>query len=287
MSQDTMQERVTKTPVVYAIPGMTSVTIRRDVEYGATDAAALTMDLYYPPEAARGARTAAVVFVTGYSDVGAQKMLGCRFKDMASYVSWGRLAAASGMVGITYVNREPAADALAVLQYVRTNAASLEIDETRIAVWSCSGNVPNALSVLMQSGQDSLKCAALSYGLMLDLDGSTVVADAAKQWGFVNPAAGNSVDDLPRRLPLFVARAGRDEFPGLNDTIDRFLTAALRANLPVTFVNHSEGPHAFDLFDDSATSREIVKRILSFLQFHLLTSAVTTTFSAGSASRTI
>jgi hypothetical protein len=41
------------------------------------------------------------------------------------------------------------------------------------------------------------------------------------------------------------------------------------ANLPLTFVNHPSGPHAFDLFDDSETSREIVRRALSFLRFHL------------------
>jgi hypothetical protein len=29
-------------------------------------------------------------------------------------------------------------------------------------------------------------------------------------------------------------------------------------------------PHAFDLFDDTPTSREIIRRILAFLQFHLL-----------------
>jgi hypothetical protein len=41
-------------------------------------------------------------------------------------------------------------------------------------------------------------------------------------------------------------------------------------NLPVSLVNHATGPHAFDLFDDSVTSREIIRRILAFLQFHLL-----------------
>ena len=33
MSENTMQDRVTKTPVVYSMPGMTGVNIRRDVEY--------------------------------------------------------------------------------------------------------------------------------------------------------------------------------------------------------------------------------------------------------------
>jgi acetyl esterase/lipase len=289
MSQDAMQARVTKTPVVYTMPGMDDVTVRRNQTYRVTDAGALTMDLYYPREAMRGTRTPAVIFVTGYSDPGAQMMFGCRLKDMASYMSWARLAATSGMVGITYANGDPAADVNAVLRHVRENAASLDIDETRIAVWSCSGNVPNALAVLMQPGQDFLKCAVLCYGLMLDLDESTTVAGAAAQFRFANTSAGKSVDDLPRALPLFVARAGRDEFPGLNDTMDRFLAAALRCNLPVTFVNHAEGPHAFDMFDNSDTSREIVKRILSFLQFHLLTAATgraTTTASPESASRT-
>ena len=79
---------------------------------------------------------------------------------------------------------------------------------------------------------------------------------------------------LRRDIPLFIARAGQDQMPGLNDTLDRFLVKALACNLPISFVNHSEAPHAFDLFHDSETSREIVRRILAFLQFHLLHSAV-------------
>src|SRR5262245_32170086 len=92
MTETSIQERVTKTPVVYTMPGMADVTVRRDEPYRATDDGAHTIDLYYPAVAS-GARTPAVLFVTGYSDVGAQKMFGCRLKDMASYVSWARLAA--------------------------------------------------------------------------------------------------------------------------------------------------------------------------------------------------
>jgi acetyl esterase/lipase len=197
-------------------------------------------------------------------------MLGCTLKDMGSYISWAQLAAASGLVAITYSNREPATDVHAVVQQVRRNAASLNIDENRIGIWACSGHVPNALSVLMRDGQDYLKCAALCYGYMLDLDGFTSVADGAKQFGFVNPCAGKSVDDLPSDIPLFIARAGQDQMPGLNDTLDRFQVKALTCNRAVTFVNHSVAPHAFDLFHDSETSREIIRRILMFLRFHLL-----------------
>ncbi|MGH9834027.1 MAG: alpha/beta hydrolase [Blastocatellia bacterium] len=269
MSQETQQDHITKKTVVYQMPGMDAVTIRRDVEYRSTDAGALTMDIYYPPDSKSGARTPAVVFVSGYSDVGFQKMLGCKLKEMGSYISWGKLTAASGLVAITYTTTEPTADLHALLQYVRQNAAGLEIDENKIGIWACSGNVPMALSVLMQEANDYLKCAVLCYGLMLDLDGSTNVAQASKMFGFVNPSEGKSVNDLPQDLPLFIARAGQDN-PQLNETIDRFLAKALSCNLPVTVANHHIAPHAFDVMRDSDASREIIKQILAFIRFHLL-----------------
>jgi hypothetical protein len=52
-------------------------------------------------------------------------------------------------------------------------------------------------------------------------------------------------------------------------SIDTFIRHSLVENLPITFVNHAEGQHAFDLFDDSETSRDIVRQTLRFLQEHL------------------
>ena len=112
-------------------------------------------------------------------------------------------------------------------------------------------------------------CAAFCYGFMLDAGGSTIVADASTTYRFVNPCAGKSVADVPRGTPLFVVRAGRDEFPRLNETIDGFVAAALAANLPMTVVNYAGGSHAFDIVDDSDASREVVKQILAFLRGHL------------------
>jgi len=263
---------ITKKRVVYQIPGMDAVTIRRDIEYRATDAGGLTMDLYYPPDSKSEERIPAVVFVSGYSDLGFKKMLGCKLKEMESYISWGKLTAASGLAAITYTTIEPASDIHTLLQFVRQNAASLGIDESRIGVWACSGNVPNALSVLTEGDRNYLKCAVLCYGIMLDLEGSTDVAESARKWGFVNSSAGKSVDELPQDLPLFIVRAGQDEMPHLNETIDRFLAQALIHNLPVTFANHPPAPHAFDLMHDSEASREIIRQILRFMQFHLLAS---------------
>jgi hypothetical protein len=267
MTHDTQRDRMSKKRVVYTLPGMEAVPVRRDEPYRVTDAGPLTMDLYYPTDSKAGARTPAVIFVTGFSDPGAEKMLGSRFKDTGSFVSWAQLVAASGLVGITYANREPG-DVHDVLHHVQQNAASLGIDGNRIGVWACSGHGPNALSVLMGHGR-GLACAVLAYPYTLDLDGSTCIAEAATQFRFVTPSAGRTVDGLAPDLPLFLVRAGRDQMPGLNDALDRFVAAALALNLPVTVVNHATGPHAFDVFDDTRTSRDIVARVLAFLQFHL------------------
>ena len=70
MSEETRQNDISKKKVVYEMPGMDAVTIRRDVEYRETDAGALTMDIYYPPDWKSGARTPAVVIVAGYPDLG-------------------------------------------------------------------------------------------------------------------------------------------------------------------------------------------------------------------------
>ena len=68
--------------------------------------------------------------------------------------------AASGLVAIAYTNREPAADLHTLLDYVRQNSESLGIDETRIGLWSSSGNVPLALSVLIHEapGVSEVRC---------------------------------------------------------------------------------------------------------------------------------
>lgn len=270
MSEESQQDDMSKKAVVYAMPAMDRVTVRGDVEYAGTDARDLTMDIYYPPDMESGARSPAVILVAGYRDAGFQSAVGCKFKEMASLVSWGRLAAASGMVAIAYTNEEPARDVHTVIQYVRQNAAALGIDENRIGVWASSGNVPTALSVVMHEGSEYLKCAVLCYGFMLDLDESRVVAEASKTFGFVNASAGRTVDDLPQDLPLFLVRSGQDTFAGLNEAIDVFVAKALRRNLPITLVNYAAGPHAFDLMDDTDGAREIIKQILAFMQRHLL-----------------
>lgn len=285
MSRDARQDDITKRVVVYSLPGMEAVRVRRGVEYRAARGGPLTFDIYYPRDRAGGARVPAVVFVLGYGDPAAEAMLGCKLKEMGAYVSWARLAAASGMAAVTYTNREPARDVRALLRHVRQNADALGIDARRIGLWACSGNVPTALSVLMRGARHKLNCAALCYGYMLDGAGETAVAEAAATWGFANPCAGRSIGDLTRDTPLLVVRAGQDQMPRLNETVDRFAAGALAHNLPLTLINHPAAPHAFDLFRDEEDSREVVRQILSFMRFHLSAAPAEGRTRAGSSRR--
>jgi hypothetical protein len=262
------RHEITLKPVVYEIPGMHAVAVKRDIEYARRDNGALTMDIYYPGVPTRSAHPPAVIIVGGFPDVGVALKLGCPAKDMEMVISWARLIAASEMAAVTYTKSDPAADARAVVAFLQAHAASLDIDGSRLGVWAASGNVPVALSLLMGSGPVAVKWAALCYGFMLDSGGATVVAEAAKTWGFANPCAGSDVSDVRPDVALFIARAGFDHLPGLNAMLDRFVAQALERNLPITVANHASGPHAFDVMDDSDRSREIIRAILAFLQFH-------------------
>jgi hypothetical protein len=241
---------------VHTLAGADRVIVERDHTYE-TPQGPLGFDLYRPPGAATPCP--AVVFVTGLPDPGVAAMLGKPLKDWASYTGWARLVAASGIAGVTYLNRQPA-DVAALVRHLRDHAASLGIDPARIGVWACSGHVPNALALL---ARDRFACAALLYGYTLDLDGATAVAEAATQFYFAAPPV--SIDDLPRELPMLVVRAGRDVTPGLNATLDRFIAAAGARQLAVTVVDHADAPHSFDLVDDSPRTHEVIEQVLAFL----------------------
>jgi hypothetical protein len=264
----TKRHEITFKKTVYEVPGMDAVKLRPDVSYD-DGPGSLSMDLYYPTGPREDTRLPVVIFVAGFPDPGFAAFAGCKLKETAGYISWGKLVAASGMVGITYTNREPVADLDRLLTFVQKNAESLGIDESRMALWACSGNVPTALGRLMQPHAARFKAAVLSYGMMLDPDGSLGIETAAAQLGFANPCARRSVAELPKDPPLMIVRAGQDAVPRINDSIDHFVAAALGGNLPVTVVNHPTAPHSFDLLDDTEASREVIRQMLTFLRFHL------------------
>jgi hypothetical protein len=249
-----------KKTIVLRLPETDSVSVRRDETYLVDDDGALLMDVY-TPAAADGTPPPVVAIVIGYPDP--QGL----FRRFGWHVSWAQLLAASGVAAVIYGNRRPATDVHAVLKYVRDHAGSLGVDAGRIGLLACSGHGPVALSALMQDSK--LACAAFLYAFTMDLNGSDHVANAAKQYGCVDACAGKSAADLPANMPLLFARAGRDQFAGLNDAMDGVIAAGLARNLPVSMVNHPGGVHAFDLEEDSEASRGIIRQVSLFLRLHL------------------
>jgi acetyl esterase/lipase len=267
MSQVPTSEIFTRR-VCLQLDGMDAVAVRHDIAYGPTERG-LRFDVYYPPDETNDGRWPAVIIVAGYPGTMEPRPTTLAYKEIGWTVSMCQLIAVSGMVAIAYTNRAPVADFEALFEHIHECAGSLRIDPTRVGLIAVSGNVPTALTTIMQYASRTPTCAVFGYGCLLDLDGATDVADAARKFGFANPCVGRTFADLRRDVPLLITRAGRDQFPAMNASIDRFIRQGLIENLPITFVNHATGPHAFDLFDDSRASRDIVRQTLRFLRQHL------------------
>ena len=239
-----MAEDFSKKTVVHSIPEMDAIRVQRD---GA-------IDIYRPANDT----IAAVVIVAGYPDGGFERAVGCKFKDTGSSVSWARLIAASGITAVTYSAADPVIGLEGVLGHLQESGFS------RLGLWASSGNAPLAVSRLMRDARKPIACAVLCYPYTLK------VPAAAKKFGFVTPADERSVAEMSVEVPLLLVRAGRDEMPELNKTLDEFIAAVLQHNLPVTIVNHPSGPHAFDLVDDTRATRAVIQQMLAFIRARLL-----------------
>ncbi len=260
--------------VCLQLPGMDDVTAQRDLPYGPAERG-LRFDVYYPHGHAANDRWPAAIIVAGYPGTVESRPTKMAYKEIGWTVSMCQLLALSGIAAIAYTNSEPVADFKMLFDHIHEHSGTLRLDPSRVGLIAVSGNVPTALTSVMRDASRWPACAVFGYGCLLDLDGATDVADAARQFGFANPGVGRTVADLRRDVPLLITRAGRDQFPAMNASIDRFIRHALIENLPISLVNHAEGPHAFDLFDDSRSSRDVVRQTLRFLRQHLITESET------------
>ena len=265
----TPAEKVTP-PVVYQLPGMDDVSVHSNLRYSEIDSPFLLMDIYSPPNVSENADFPIVVFVHGAA--GAQY----KPKDWGFFRSWGRLIAAAGMVAAVFTHRlgypkpmlrEAALDVTNAIDYVRARADSFHADPGRIGLIAWSGGGP-LLSIALREEARFARCL-LAFYAYLDIQGVPAyvdheTAESLRTYSPISYLVGNA-----GALPLFVARAGQDEIPGMNDSIDRFCAAAVAANLALTFLNHPTGEHGFDNQNDDLRSREIICAALEFLRTHL------------------
>jgi dienelactone hydrolase len=232
--------------VVYTVPGVDRVTVKRNVPYKRLEGRDLRLDLYYPPDFKDGSLRPAVVFLNG---VGGLPDLS--LKDWGIYQSWGRLVAASGWIGVTFESRgggpsvDSSPDIADLLRFLRTDGARLGIQADRVAAWMCSANVTSGLRVVMEDADSDppLRAAVVYYG----------------------------TSDPPRirtDLPVFLVKAGHDS-PRLNASIDGLAARAAAANAPWTVVYATHSHHAFDGLDETDESRRIVRQTLAFFREYL------------------
>jgi dienelactone hydrolase len=234
-------------PLVHPLPDPDRVELRPDLVYTHAGGRALAMDVYLPAPRPAGTLVPAVLLVHGEADP--ELLRGVR--GWGQYTGWGRLLAGQGLAGIVFEHRAildagfgaVVAEVHDALAAVRERAGDLGVDPERVGAAAFSAGVPLTAAVLAGAAE-RIRCAALCYGPLSDLA--------------PDPA-------LP---PLLVVRAGRDD-PGLNRTIDEFVSAAEQRELAVELVHQPDGHHAFDVADDSDASREVIERVVAFLRGHL------------------
>ena len=257
-------------PVVYKVPGMDKVKVVQNLKYTKTDDPNMLMDVYLPPDAAQAEKRPAVIFIHGGAKTEYTP------KDWGIYTSWGRLIAASGFVGVTFTHRleypnksleKAAQDVLAAIDYVRANGDKYHVDKDRICLIAYSAGGP-LLSLAMRGETPFVRCLIAFYAFM-DIQqsdyGKTEAAETVKAFSPITYLQ----KDVSKIPPLLIARAGRDEVPTMDDSIDRFVKEALARNVTFNLANHPRGVHGFDNQNDDERSREIIRSAIVFMQTYL------------------
>ena len=261
-------EQMIRMRIVLSVPGMDAVKANRNLVYKSADGQPLHMDVYAPPGPLRP--RPAVILIHG----GPIPRIGAR--NMGVFVSYGELLAASGFVAVTFDHRflapgrltDAGADVTDLVAHVRNNAGSLGIDPERLALWAVSGGGPFLAAPLRE--RPTWLRAVVAYYAVLDLEQPPPGTDDG-----INPKLRQSFsairslgEDARTAPPILVARAGLDN-AWLNGGIDRFVQAAVSKGATLDLLNHPDGRHGFDILDDDARSKEILRRTLDFLRDRL------------------
>jgi acetyl esterase/lipase len=270
LNMDDPQESRLMRPLVVSLPGMERVSVRENLSYTQTDDSLVRMDVYAPLGTRRGERRPAVLYVHGGTGVR------YRPKDWGGFQSRGRLAAASGLVGIVFTHRvgfpdmslrRGAQDVAAAIDYVRRNAGTIGVDPDRMCLVIYSAGGP-LMTPYLTGAPDYIRCIV---GVVPFMD----MRDMAFHQQLETPetleefSPVSRVSASTRPLPVLIVRAGKDEIPEVNKSIDQFVPAALSVNYPVTVVNHPDGGHGFETEHRSERTKEVIAQTLAFLHFHL------------------
>ena len=278
MDEVTFNE-LAKKRLVYQIPGMEQVPVQKDITFKTVERLALKMDVYYPQGMEQGMTCPAVILVSG--DPSPQFVE--RSKDIGIYISYGQLIAASGLVAVTFNHRslegytklhEVGSDVDDLVSYVRENSQSLGIDADALCIWAFSSGPLYGLRTAMRGAPAYIRCIVSYYGGMSILNKNYFPYTPEEEPMFQEFSPVHYLREMVEGIaPLFVVKSGIDQ-PALNESIDEFVQEASTRNIPITFMNHPAGRHGFDILNDDARSREIIRATLEFVKGHLTDGAL-------------
>jgi hypothetical protein len=243
-------------PVVFTVPGM-----ERTMVAAVPYKPGKSMDIYYPGSFAFGKKPLpVVVFAMGYSAEFTTGWFGAELKDLGQYVSWGQLAAASGMIGVAYQTDYPDDDIGAVLSFVMEKGPRLGLDRERIGIFACSGNAQTGLIALTEKRAEwtrAVRCGVIYY---------PVVSYFMNKGEEVMPAPFKR--ELRSDVPLLFVRIG-NERPEWKEAVDGFLGKAQGKYAKLEVVSYEKGIHGFDTDQPGEESSRIVERTLAFFKQNL------------------
>jgi acetyl esterase/lipase len=250
--------------LVYRVPHMDKVVVSSNLVYKTVAGTPLHADVYLPKGTPSNAALPAIIFVLGDAPPAVLR----NAKDWQFFHSYGRLAAASGYAGVVFNHRsheeftrlpEVQQDIEDLMRFVRTNATALSINPDKLCLWFFSGS-GHHLSVGFGTNAAYVRCV-VAYYPALAVPPHVLMANEFSSIEQMKKHA-------PRVPPLLVAKAGLDA-PILNHLIDEFRDRAKASNLPLEYLEHPKGRHAFDILDDDEISKEILRRTMRFIDQHL------------------
>ena len=269
-AQQSTQNKPKEIVVAYEVTGMNDVITKKDIPYLKTSDSALKMDIYYPPKFDFKTKIPAIVFVFGYTNEGQLKTAKHQLRTWSPYTSWCKVVAASEMAAVVYETINPENDLKSLLQYINSNTDNLSIDINKIGAYSCSANTPVALANILNSANNSFKCAAIYYGIFLNTDFKylSVIDTLSKNMGFI-PSRLPEATVWNKNVPILIVHAGKDFVPNTDESLTGFLDKAVKQKVPFTLINYATGIHGFDVYADNKEIREIIKTTLEFWKFNL------------------
>lgn len=228
---------VTQLPLVYQIPEMSKVEIKKGIVYKTVNDTALSLDVYYPASFDKKSKLPVVIFNNG---VGSLDLLNWRV-----YADWAKLIAANGLIAINYQSLQGRTfqDSEDLLTYVRSHASELNIDGERIGLWTCSANVTVGLPLMMQPERTYIRSGVIYYG-------------------------SAQLQTMRTDFPVLYVRSGLDA-ANINTGIEHTVRHMTEVECDLTFIHYAEGQHAFDIVDDNERSRQIIRQTVDFFVYNL------------------